>query len=226
MKKSVAIIGLGRFGLSLVESFSKLNVEIIAIDKNVEYVKKASEMTTNAFIVDSTDEEALKSVGVSNVDQVIVAFGQNEKNNLAASVITIIKLKELGIKNIIARADEDDYVEILKLIGATEIVTPLYIASERIANRVASENVVDYFNIKNDFNVFEVKVQEDFTDLALIDLDLRTKYSVNILLIERDNETIIPTKSTIIKANDDIFIFGRKRDIPKITTFFNKKVKK
>lgn len=226
MKKSVAIIGLGRFGLSLVESFSKLNVEIIAIDKNVEFVKKASEMTTSAYIVDSTDIDALKSVGISNVDQVIVAFGQNNMSNLAVSVITIIKLKELGINNIMARADEDAYVEILKLIGATEIVTPLYIASERIANKVAFENVIDYFNIKNDFNVFEVKVHEDFEDLAITELDLRTKYSVNILLIERDDNVIIPTKKTVLKANDDIFIFGRKKDIPKITTFFNKKLKK
>lgn len=223
MKKSIAVIGLGRFGLSLVESFSRLNVDIIAIDQNKESVKKASEFVHNVYVVDSTDEEALKSAGISNVDHAIVALGQNDRSNLTSSIITIIKLKQLGVKQITARADEDDYEEILKLVGATDIVSPLYIASERIANKIASGNVIDYFNIKNDFDVFEIKLHDEFESLPITQLDSRSIYGVNILLIERGNQILVPSKDTVLMAKDEIFIFGKKKDIPKIVNNFNKK---
>lgn len=223
MKKSIAVIGLGRFGLSLVESFSRLNVDIIAIDQNKESVKKASEFVHNVYVVDSTDEEALKSAGISNVDHAIVALGQNDRSNLTSSIITIIKLKQLGVKQITARADEDDYGEILKLVGATDIVSPLYIASERVANKIASGNVIDYFNIKNDFDVFEIKLHDEFESLPITQLDSRSIYGVNILLIERGNQILVPSKDTVLMAKDEIFIFGKKKDIPKIVNNFNKK---
>ncbi len=222
MKKIIGIIGLSRFGLNLVESFTKLNVEIIAIDNNKDSVKKASEMISNAFVCDATDEEALKNSGISNVDHVIVAFGQNERNNLTASIITIIKLKELGVKHITARADEEDYANILKLVGATDVVSPLGIASERVANKIALGNVIDYFNIKNDFDVYEISIQEDFEPTPIIDLDLRGIYKINILLIEREGKMLLPDKDTILKPKDDVFIFGRKKDLPKVVNVFTK----
>lgn len=86
-----------RFGLKLVESLNRLNVDLIAIDQNKEAVKRASEIITNAYVADPTDEEALKAVGIANVDHVIVAIGQSERSNLASSIITIIKLKQLGV---------------------------------------------------------------------------------------------------------------------------------
>jgi trk system potassium uptake protein TrkA len=222
MKKIIGIIGLSRFGLNLVESFTKLNVEIIAIDNNKESVKKASEIITNAFVCDATDEDALKNSGISNVDHVIVAFGQNERNNLTASIITIIKLKELGVKHITARADEEDYANILKLVGATDVVSPLGIASERVANKIALGNVIDYFNIKNDFDVYEISIQEDFEPTPIIDLDLRGVYKINILLIEREGKMLLPDKDTVLRPKDDVFIFGRKKDLPKVINVFNK----
>jgi len=222
MKTNVAIIGLSRFGLNLVETLSKLNVDILALDVDKESVKKATDFTPNAFVIDSTDLDALKSAGVSNVEHAVVAIGQNDQTNLAASVLTITKLKELGVKKITARADDDDYAKILKLVGADVTVSPLYIASERIANKIASKNVIDYFNIVNDYDVFEVEISEDFIPLPIIDLDTRTKYKVNILLINRNGISLVPNKDTILKPNDHIFIFGEKKFVSKITSIFNK----
>ncbi|VEU80177.1 potassium channel family protein [Haploplasma axanthum] len=220
MKKSVAIIGLSRFGLNLVESFSKLNVNLIAIDKDRESVRKASELTHNVFTCDSTNEEALKECGIANVDHVILAIGQNDNSNLSSSIMTIIKLKGLGIKNITARADDEDYIEVLKLVGATDVVTPLKIASDRLSNKIAAGNLVDYFNIKNDYDVFEVKISSGFEPIALMELDTRQKYRINILLVEREGKTIIPSKDLILQAGDDIFIFGEKKNIRKILSVF------
>src|SRR5690554_3480329 len=139
MKKSIAVIGLSRFGLNLVENFSKLNVDVIAIDHDKESVNKAAEFIQNVMIADSTNIDALKEAGIGNVDHAIVAIGQNEQANLATSIITIIKLKQLGIKEITARADDKDSAEALKLVGANSIVLPLNIASERIAYKIRSE---------------------------------------------------------------------------------------
>ena len=220
MKKSIAVIGLSRFGLNLVQDFSKLNIDIIAIDHNKDNVMKASEYVQNVVVADSTNIEALKEAGVSNVDHAIVAIGQNEQANLATSIITIIKLKHLGIKEITARADDSDSAEALKLVGSNNIVLPLNIASERIAYKISSLDIVDYFNIKGDFSVAEIKVKDDFSPTLITDLNIRNKYNLNILLIEKDGITSVPNKDTIINPGDEIFIFGKKNDLPKITNFF------
>lgn len=223
MKKSIAVIGLSRFGLKLVEEFSKLNVDLIAVDKDKEAVKKAVEITPNVFVVDSTDEDSLKEAGISNVNHAIVAIGQNDINNLTTSIITITKLKHLGIEKITARADEEDFAQILKLIGATEIIFPLQIASEKIANKVAANNIIDYFNIVENYDVFEIEIKKDFEPLKITNLDSRNKYNMNILLIKRDEEIIIPTKSTVLMPKDHLFIFGDKKHIAKITAIINRK---
>lgn len=220
MRKSVAVIGLSRFGLNLVQDFSELNVDLVAIDHNKDNVLKASEYVQNAIVADSTNLEALKEAGIASVDHVIVAIGQNEQANLATSIITIMKLKQLGIKEITARADDQDSALALKLVGATNIILPLNIASERIAYKIANLNIVDYFNIKGDFSVAEIKVEKNFKPTLITDLNLRNNYHLNILLIEKNGEMIVANKDTVIEPNDDIFIFGKRKDIPKITNIF------
>lgn len=222
MKKLVAVIGLNRFGLNLVESLSKLNVDIIAIDQDLKKVQKASELTDNVFALDSTNDEALKDAGIQNVDHAVVCFGKSDKANLSSSIITIIKLKELGIKEITARADDDESVEALKLIGATDVITPLLIASEKIANKIASKNVIDYYNIKNEYDIFEINIPKDYKKVNITQIDSRNKYKLNILLIERNMELITPNKDSFIEPNDNIFIFGKKKDINKLINLFTK----
>ena len=220
MKKSVAVIGLSRFGLNLVEDFSKLHVDVVGIDINKENVAKAAEYIQNVLVADSTNLEALREAGIGNVDHAIVAIGQNEQANLAVSIVTIIKLKQLGVKEITARADDKDSAAALRLVGATNIVLPLNIASERIAYKIASLNVVDYFNIKGDFSITEIKVKEDFEETDLIELNTRN-YGLNILLIERDGKIIIPNRETTIKPLDELFIFGNTNNTHKIISILS-----
>ncbi|OQC10621.1 MAG: Ktr system potassium uptake protein A [Tenericutes bacterium ADurb.Bin087] len=219
--KSIAIVGLSRFGLSLVEAFSKLNVELVAIDMDEDQVRKAGEFIQNVFIADSTSIDSLRAAGIANVDHAIVAIGQNERINLTTSIISVIKLKELGVKEITARADEEDYAEVLTLVGATNIVMPLDIAAERIASKIAAGNVLDYFNVRKDYDVYEVKISDDFEPLPITHLDSRTRYKINILLIERNRVLHVPTKDTILEPGDEIFIFGKKQDIPRVLSIFN-----
>lgn len=221
MKKIIAVIGLSRFGLNLVQDFSKLNVDIIALDHNKENVLKASEFVQNVVVADSTNLEALREAGIGNVDHVVVAIGQNEQANLATSIITIIKLKQLGITEITARADDQDSAEALKLVGATNIVLPLNIASERIAYKIASLDLVDYFNIKGDFSVAEIKVLDSFKPTLITELNIRNNYNLNILLIEQNGKMLVPNKDTTINPGDEVFVFGKRKDLPKISQIFS-----
>lgn len=220
MRKSIAVIGLSRFGLNLVKEFSKLNVDVVAMDQNKENALRASEFIQNVVVGDCTKIDALREAGIANVDHAVVAIGQNEQANLATSIITVIKLKQLGIKEITARADNNDSAEALRLVGATNIILPLNIASERIAYRIANVDIVDYFNIKGDFSVAEIKVPDNFEPTSIVDLNLRNKYNLNLLLVEINGEFFTPNKDTIIYPNDEIFVFGKRKDIPKINNVF------
>ncbi|MDY0277056.1 MAG: TrkA family potassium uptake protein [Acholeplasma sp.] len=221
MKKTIAIIGMGRFGLSLVESFSRTDIEIIAIDNKVERVEKAGTYTPHTFVCDSTREEALKETGIKNVDHVIVAMGQNEDFNISTTIITVIKLKKLGVNKITVRLDDDTFVETMHLLGADDIIFPLKVASDKLANRLSSDSVIDYFKMTDDFDAYEIELRSDFDDMPIIELNARSKYFINILVIKRAGDFIIPNKDSVLKALDHLFIFGRKKDIGKIISFFD-----
>lgn len=226
MKKSIAVIGLGRFGLTLVEALSKQDVTVIALDELKERVEMASNYTDYALICDSTDEEALREVGIQNTDHVVVAIGQDHEVNVSRIMITIIKLKKIGIEKITVRLDDETFAEAMTLIGATEILYPLKIASERLANRISSNTITDYFNMTNDFDAYEVILKDHFKTIPLIELNSRTKYLINILLITRNNEKILPSRDDELKAGDKIILFGNKKDINKIVKFLEGNLEK
>lgn len=224
MRKTIGIIGMGRFGLSLVESFSKTNVDIIALDHKKERVEKASLYTPYVFVCDSTNEEALKETGIKNADHVIIAMGQNEDFNISTTIVTVIKLKKIGVHKLTVRLDDETFAETMHLIGADDIIYPLKIASDKLANRLSSNSVIDYFKMTDDFDAYEIELNENFVDMPLLDLNLRTKYDINILVVKRGTENIIPSKDTVLKARDHLFIFGRKKDINKVVAFFEQSI--
>ena len=220
MKKTVAVIGMGRFGLNLIESFSKNNVDVLALDHDEQRLKKAVPFTESLRVCDSTDEKALKEAGIKDVDHVIIAFGQAEKENIATTIVTTIKLKQLGIENITVRVDDESFENTIKLIGAKDIIYPLKIASDKIANRISSDSVIDYFNLTDEFDAYEIQLTKNFKKLPIIDLNTRTNYFINILIVERNNKSYLPNKDTILLSDDKLIIFGRKKDINKIIRFF------
>jgi len=219
MKKSVAVIGLGRFGLSLVSCLDKLNAEIIGIDFDMQAVAKAANQIQHVYFCDATKEEALREVGVQNVDHAIVAIGQNDSTKLVNTIVAVIMLKRIGVEKITVRLDDDSYIDILKTIGATDFIQPVKIACERIAHRIVIDNLVDYFNVAKNYDIFEVKLPEHFEEVAVRDLAEKYKTKMNILLIHRANKTFTPTADEILKPLDDIYIFGEKNSIAKTTAF-------
>lgn len=137
--KTVAVIGLGKFGYYIAKSLSKLDVTVIAVDHNEQRIQEISEYIDNAFVLDSTNKHALEEVGIYNLDTVIVSIGEN----IEASILTVMALKDLGNKNIIAKAITTTHGEILAKIGASKVVHP-----EKIAGRILVKNLVENINFE------------------------------------------------------------------------------
>lgn len=217
MKKSFAVLGLGRFGLKLVEELSLHNADVIAIDMLEENVAKAGEFVNSAFVCDTTNEQALLELGVNNVDHAIVAIG----SNLQATILTTIILKEFDIKKITVRVDEDYYINVMKKLGATDVVSPQKLAGVRLANKIISDSFIDYYNINSDFCVVEILIGDNITPVKLIEMDPRNKFGVNLLLINRNGKSISPRGEDIIQPQDRIFVFGHASKISAFDNYIN-----
>lgn len=221
MKKTIGIIGMGRFGISLTESFAKNNVDVLALDYRKDRIERASLFTDYTIVCDSTNEDALKESGIKDCDHVIVAFGQEEDMNIATTIVTVIRLKALGINKITVRVDDESFVDTMHLIGADDIIFPLKIASEKIANRITSDSVIDYFKMTDSFDAYEIELKKEFREIPIVELNARSKYYINILVIIRNGEKLVPNKESVLKPKDHLIIFGRKKDINKIINFFD-----
>ncbi len=218
MKKSFAIIGLGRFGLSLLEELVKYTDNIIVIDKNKEAVQKASKFVNQCFIMESTNEKALKEKGISNVQHALVCFG----NDLEATILTLVSLKNIGVTNITVRCDQEAYKPILEKLGATDIVSPQKLAGNSLANSIYM-NVDEFYSLAGDYCMVRLNTPSDFHEVNMIDLNARNKYGVNIMLIERGKKEFAPKATDSIKENDNLFVVGKQKDIEKFAKILNLK---
>lgn len=221
-KKTVAVIGLGVFGLDLIINLKKLGAVVVAIDKDSSKVLMAGDIADRSFICDSGNVKSLEEIGIDKVDYAIVAMSQGNPNSVVSTITTTLSLKKLGVKNIIVRLDDESYRDILTEIGATMLFSPLSIASERLSNIVIAENYEDYFNISDDYSVLQIEVSEDYKETALVDLNAPKNYGVIIVLIKRDDKVFMPRGNDTIKANDEVFAFGTKENANKLAKELSK----
>ena len=193
--KSFAVIGLGQFGRSIVKELTDNGMDVIAIDNDEEVAKEVASELPTTFIADSTDEKALKELGIGEVDAAIVAFGDNQE----ASVLTTVILRELGVKNIIVRVDDDYYVPIMKKLGATEVITPQKAAGSALANRIGNEDFQEYYKLDNKYSVVSIIINPGFFPQTLKDMNPKNVYGVNVVLIRRSNKSFVPEDYKRIK---------------------------
>ena len=208
--KSIIVIGLGRFGLQLAKSLSSQDKkDIIAIDISEEMVQRASEFLEHCYICDATNISALKELGVSNVDEAIVAIGQD----LEASILTVSNLKNLGVDRVIVRADESEYIDIFTRLGADEVVVPEISAGETLANKLMSDSFLDYYKVQDDYGIVRISVSTTTPTPTLRELDTPTKYKVSLVSILRKKEIIVPTGDDNIQPGDTVFVIGKTKNI-------------
>ncbi|KZZ83024.1 MULTISPECIES: TrkA family potassium uptake protein [Bacillaceae] len=210
MKKEFAVIGLGRFGGSICRALSEEGMEVMAIDNDEDRVNEFANIASHAVVGDTTDEAVLKSLGIRNFDHVIVAIGEN----IQASILTTLILKDLGVKNITVKAQNDYHEKVLAKIGADKIVHPERDMGRRIAHNIISNNVLDYLELSDEHSIVEIVANKKLAGNTLINLDIRANYGINIVAIKRNKDIIVsPQAEEAIELNDILIVIGADSDI-------------
>ncbi|MES9778298.1 Ktr system potassium transporter KtrC [Bacillus velezensis] len=210
MRKEFAVIGLGRFGGSICKALSEEGLEVMAMDIDEDKVNEYVKIASHAVIGDSTDESVLKNLGLRNFDHVIVAIGEN----IQASILTTLILKELGVNTITVKAQNDYHEKVLAKIGADHIVHPERDMAKRIAHNIVSNNVLDYLELSDEHSIVEIVANSRLAGNTLLDLDIRAKYGINIVAIKREKEVIVsPLATEMIQKEDILIVIGSLTDI-------------
>ncbi|MDU3968941.1 MAG: TrkA family potassium uptake protein, partial [Staphylococcus epidermidis] len=205
MDKEYVVIGLGRFGGSIVRELNALDMDVMAIDRDENRVNEYSDIATHAVVADTTDEAVMKSLGIRNFDHVIVAIGEN----IQSSTLTTLILKEVT-----AKAQNDYHAKILNKIGADTVVHPERDMGRRIAHNVASASVLDYLELADEHSIVELKSTEKMAGQTIIELDIRAQYGINIIAIKRAKEFIVsPDPNINIEIGDILIMIGHDNDL-------------
>lgn len=210
MKKEFAVIGLGRFGGSICKALAEEGMEVLAIDMDEDRVSEFAMIASHAVVGDTTDESVLRSLGIRNFDHVIVAIG----DNIQASILTTLMLKELGVNYITAKAQNDYHEKVLRKIGADHVVHPERDMGRRIAHNIVSNNVLDYLELSDEHSIVEIVANDKIDGNSIIDMDVRARYGINIVAIKRGNEIIVsPQANDRIIKGDILIVIGADSDI-------------
>lgn len=208
--KQYAVLGLGRFGESVAIELSNNGYDVLAIDKNENIVQNISEHVRFAVKADVTDIEALRSLGLGNFDVAIIAIG----TDIDSSIMATLLAKELGVKLIISKAQNNMHEKILKKIGADRVIFPEREMAQRIANNLMSGNIIDYLELSHDYSIVEIEVLPEWVGKNLLQLNFRNTYGVNVVALKRDGHIIVALNPTAnFKENDVLIVIGSNEDI-------------
>ena len=210
--KSILLIGLGRFGRHIAMHLHQLGHQVMAVDNVEERVDAVLPFVTRAQIGDSTNADFLESLGIRDYDVCIVAIG----NDFQSSLETTSLLKELGGKLVVSRAARDVQAKVLLRNGADEVVYPEKQLAKWTAIRYSADHILDYIELDGDHAIFEVQVPQNWIGRTIGQIDIRKKYSVNIMGIKKDGKlelTISP--DIVLEAGETMLVLGRNKDLQK-----------
>lgn len=205
MSKQYAVIGLGRFGMSVGANLATQGHEVLGIDESESLVHAASSVLTHVIQADATDEEALKAMGLRNFDAVIVAIG----SDLEASILVTLLLKEMGVPLVIAKASTDLQGRVLQKIGADRVVYPERDMGARVAHSLLATNILDYIELSPKYSILEIEAPPQICGKTLKELNLRNRYSVNVMAIKRGHSILAtPKAEDVIMSGDILVVIG------------------
>jgi len=202
-KKQIAVIGLGRFGTSVAKTLSSLGHDVLAIDSSEQEVQSIFHEVTHAVQADAREEEALKALGISDFDVVIVAIGEDIQSNILVTVI----LKELKVKHIIAKARDNMHGKVLEKIGADMVVYPEKDMGVRIAYHLVSPNILDSIELTAEYSIIEVKAPAPFVGKTLSELNIRAQYGMNVIAIKKNHSIVADPGANTRIEEDDLLVF-------------------
>ena len=213
MKKSFLIIGIGRYGSHLCENLAELGNEVMIVDKDEELLEPLLPYVVDARIGDCTKEVVLRSIGPQNFDKCFVCIGNNFQSSLEITSL----LKDLGAKYVISKAGRDIHAKFLLRNGADEIVYPEKDMAKKNAIMYSSDSVFDYFNLGDDFSMYEIAPLEEWLGKTIAQVNFRRKYNVNITAVHTKGGTsFMPPADYVFKNDEHIMVAGKDKDIAAI----------
>ncbi len=215
MKQQFVVVGLGMFGSHVAKTLYEAGADVVALDRDREAVQRAKDHASKAMVADVTNKEFLKSLGLAPDDIVIIAMGES----LEASILATLFIKELGVRKIIAKANEEDHGKILSTLGASEVVFPEKDVAIRLARRISTKNIIDYIPFVEGYSIQEVAPSKKIVGQKIRDLDFRRKFGLQIIaikdVIENKVELIIDPEK-VIKDSEMMIVLGQNSDLERI----------
>ncbi len=213
MAKSVAVLGVGRFGKNLALSLYDSGADVMVVDSDSKLIEQLSDHFNYAICADLTDPDTIKTLGLENMDIVVVATA----SDMIASIMSVMVAKEAGVKRVLAKASDERMGSILTRVGADEIIFPEEETGIRTAKRLLSDSFLEFFDVGDNLCLIEIKLRPEWVGKTLVELKLRDRYNINVVAIKDRNEmkaTINPNKP--LEEGTSMLIVVDKKDLKKI----------
>lgn len=203
--RQFGVIGLGRFGSSVARTLAALGHEVLGIDVDEELVEEHQEFLTHVVQADCTDEDAMRRIGLRNMDTAIVAIG----HDIQASILVTVLLKEIGVQTVIAKALSELHGKVLAKVGADRVIYPEREMGARVAHNLVEENVMDYIELGPEVRILEMAASEAMVGKTLRSLEFRARYGVTVMAIKSGEQmNVTPMADDIIQEGDVLVVLG------------------
>ncbi len=215
--RQFAVIGIGIFGASIATTLFEMGHDVLAMDISEDKVQEITDKVTHAVQADSTNEDALLALGIKTFDVAIVSIGQD----IQANILTTLILKEIGVKQVVAKARTELHGKVLYRIGADRVIFPERDMGIRVAHNLVASNIIDYIELSPDFSIVEIVVPESIAGKTLAELDLRVRFGVNVIAIKGGAEgqiNLSPKAENLISHGDIMIVAGKNNNLRKLET--------
>lgn len=215
MANKFLVIGLGKFGQSVLKELHRLGHDVVGCDRDMDVIDEVENYATYSIEGDATDDSVLEEINVTDFESIIVSMG----DNFEAAILIVTKLKNRGCQNILAKANDQLRAQALRAVGATSVILPEEETGIRLAKKISSPGVLDQFDLGPNCSGVEIKVPKEFVGKSLIEINLRKKFNVTLVLINRvgvEFPIISPAAEEVLLADDAIFIVGEDKYIEKL----------
>ena len=211
--KNFAVIGLGSFGTAVARELFEVGHDVLAIDLDRERVQAVADLVTHAVTGDARDPAVLRAVGISDYDCVVVSVG----TDVGSSALITMRLKEAGVPKVVCKAMSHIHQRLLEKVGADRVVFPEHEMGIKVAQGLARSNILNYIELSDDYGIVEVDLPTGWQGKSIRELDIRAKYSLNVIGVRRGTDvSVSPSADYILAANDKLMVLGRDVDIERI----------
>lgn len=211
--KSVLIIGMGRMGRHLAKKMYQMGNDVMIVDHRPEVIESLADRFTDSSICDCTNEAVIKSLGVDNFDVCFVTIGED----FQASLVVTSLLKKYGARRVVAKANQSIQSDLLRTIGADEVVYAEAEVAEKLAIRYNADNIFDFVPLTDTESIYEIPILSNWAGQTVVDVNVRRKYGINIIAVKNGNHVITNVDPDYhFRPDDHIIVIGKSDKVFKL----------